>query len=134
MIPRYIYRIEKITHRPAAEDKITIVKEIRENDLQLARILATKGYLEELQELRGKYSPASFNSYDTRKGIGFNYQLLLLDVKDEEVYVVESTMEKIEPAVVAQREEEKEIFLSLGLDYSGVENLKDDLEIISFKN
>ena len=76
MIPRYICTIERITHRPAAEDKITFIKEIRENDLQLARILATKGYLKELQELQGKYSPASFYSYDTRKGIGFNYQLL----------------------------------------------------------
>ena len=118
---RYFYRIERITHRPAAEDKITIVKEVKENDLQLARILATKDYLEELQELQGKYSPESFSSYDTKRGLGFNYQLLLIDANDEEVYVVESTMEKIKPAVEAQKEEEKEIFQELGLDYDGLD-------------
>ena len=118
---RYFYRIEKITHRPAAEDKITVVREVKEKDLQLARILATKHFLEELQELRGQYSPESFKSYDLRKGIGFNYQLLLVDIKDEEVYMVESTMEKIAPAVAAQKLEEKEIFSVLGLDYSSFE-------------
>lgn len=117
---RYYYRIERITHRPAAEDKITIVKEVKDEDLQLSRILATRSYLDELQELQGKYSPASFNSYDTRKGLGYNYQLILVDAEGGEVYVVESTMERIEAAVLAQREEEKEIFLNLGLDYSGI--------------
>ncbi|UZH55480.1 hypothetical protein JRG66_00850 [Salinimicrobium tongyeongense] len=110
---QYLYRVEKITHRPAAEDKITIIKEIRENDLELARILATKAYLEELAELQGKYSPESFKSYDTRKGIGYNYQLLLINNSDSEIYIVETTMEKITPAVIAQQEEEKEIFLTL---------------------
>lgn len=117
---RYFYRIERITHRPAAEDKITVIKEVKEDDLHLSRILATKFYLDEIQYLHGKYSPASFNTYDTRKGIGFNYQLLLVDSEDEEVYVVESTMEKIEESVVAQREEEKEIFVNLGLDYTSL--------------
>ena len=115
---RYFYRIERITHRPAAEDKITVIKEVKEKDLQLARILATKNYLEELQELQGKYSPESFNSYDTKRGLGYNYQLLLVDADDEEVYVVESSMEKIKPAVEAQKEEEKVIFQELGLDYA----------------
>lgn len=115
---RYFYRVERITHRPAAEDKITVIKEVKENDLQLARILATKAYLEELQELQGKYSPESFKSYDTKRGLGYNYQLLLVDNDDEEVYVVESSMEKIKPAVDAQKEEEKWIFQELGLDYA----------------
>lgn len=115
---RYFYRIERITHRPTAEDKITIIKEVKEKDLQLGRILATKSYLEELHELQGKYSPAGYNSYDTKKGLGFNFQLLLIDVNDEMGYVVESTMEKAEATVIADREEEKEIFSNLGLDYS----------------
>ena len=118
---RYFYRIERITHRPAAEDKITVIKEVKEEDLQLSRLLATRSYLDELHELQGKYSPESFKSYDTRKGLGFNYQLLLIDSNDDEVYVVESTMQKIQPAVIAQKEEEKEIFESLGLDYSSVD-------------
>ena len=116
--PRYFYRIERITHRPSAEDKITIVFEVEEEDLQLARLLITGRYLQELQELQGKYSPESFNSYDTRKGLGFNYQLLLIDRLEEEVYLVESTMEKIESAVAAQKEEEKRIFERLGLGFS----------------
>ena len=118
---QYFYRLVRITHRPAEEDKITVVKEVRENDLQLARILANQSFLEELQELRGKYSPRSFSSYDTRKGIGFNYQLLLIDHEQEEVYVVESTMQDKKAAVIAQKEEEKEIFMDLGLDYTELE-------------
>lgn len=118
---RYFYRLVRITHRPTDEDKITVVKEVKENDLQLARIRGHQSFLEGLQDLRGKYSPAGFNSYDTGKGIGLNYQLLLIDSKEEEVYVVESSMEDIEAAVVAQREEEREVFRSLGLDYSELE-------------
>ncbi|MGI0108251.1 hypothetical protein [Salinimicrobium sp. WS361] len=114
---RFIYRIEKITHRPAAEDKITLIKEVKESDLELGRILATKAYLEELPELQGKYSPGSFKTYDTRKGIGYNYQLLLIDIFENEIYIVETTMENILPAVLAQQKEEKEIFLKLGLHY-----------------
>ena len=119
--PRYFYRIERITHRPSAEDKITIVSEVEEEDLQLARLLITGRYLQELQELQGKYSPESFNSYDTRKRLGFNYQILLIDRLEEEVYLVESTMQKIESAVTAQREEEKQIFHRLGFRYSDPE-------------
>ena len=118
MISRYFYRIEKITHRPTAEDKITVVKEIKEEDLHLARLLATGRYLEELQELQGKYSPESFNSYDTRRGLGYNIQLLLIDKLEEEIYVVESTMQKIKSAVLAQKKEEESIFRALGLDSS----------------
>ena len=118
--PRYFYRIERITHRPSAEDKITVVSEVEEEDLQLARLLITGRYLQELQELQelqGKYSPESFNSYDTRKGLGFNYQILFIDRLEEEVYLVESTMQKIESAVTAQKEEEKQIFHRLGFRY-----------------
>ena len=122
---RYYYRIERITHRPAAEDKITVVKEVKENDLQLARLIATGAYNHELQELEGRYSPGSFKSYDTRKGIGFNYQLVLIDRAEDEIYVVESTMEKIKFAVSAQKEEEEEIFRALGLNYSRLNLLED---------
>lgn len=118
---KYFYRVERITHRPEEEDKITVVKEVREGNLEVARILATKDYLEELQGLQGKYSPASFGSYDTKKGIGYNYQLILLNADEDEEYVVESTMQKIVPDLVEQREEEKEIFWRLGLDYSNLE-------------
>lgn len=114
---QYFYRIEKITHRPAAEDKITVIKEVREIDLELARILATKSFLEEFAELQGKYSPGSFQTYDTKKGIGYNCQLLLIDNYSNEIYIVETTMEKIKPAVLAQQKKEKEIFLKLGLNY-----------------
>lgn len=112
---QYFYRVEKITHRPTAEDKITVIKEIRESDLELARILATKSYLEELAELQGKYSPGSFRTYDTKKGIGYNCQLLLIDNYSNEIFIVETTMERIKPAVLAQQKEEKEIFQKLGL-------------------
>ena len=115
---RYSYRIEKITHRPREEDKITVVKEIKEEDLNLARLLATKCYLEEIPFLKDQYSPQSFNSYDTKKGTGYNFRLLLIDALTEEVYTVESTMVKIEKAVAAQRKEEEEIFRTLGLEYS----------------
>ena len=124
---RYYYRIEKITHRPAAEDKITVVKEVQERDLQLARLIATRIYFDELQELQGKYSPGSFKAYDIRKGLGFNYQLVLIDKAEDEIYVVESTMQKIKSAVSAQKEEEEGIFQALGLDYSGL-NLPGDRE------
>lgn len=89
--------------------------------MQLARLLATRSYLDELQELQGKYSPTDFNSYDTRKGMGFNFQLILIDSKKAASYLVESTMEKMETALNSHREEEKEIFANLGLDYSGIE-------------
>lgn len=111
----YFYRIEKITHRPVAEDKITVIKEVRENDLELARILATKSYLEELSELQGKYSPGSFETYNTAKGIGYNYQLLLVDVSQDETFIVETTMERMKAALLVQQKVEKEIFLKLGL-------------------
>lgn len=114
---RFFYRVVRITHRPAAEDIITVVKEVRENDLQLARILAYRRYLEELEDLRGKYSPTGFSSYDMRKGIGFNCQLLFIDNEDEEIYVVESSMQSTGTAVLAQQQEEKEIFRNLGMDF-----------------
>ena len=56
---RYFYRVDKISHRPEAEDKITVVQEVREDDLQLARILASKSYTQAVQDLRGKYSPSA---------------------------------------------------------------------------
>lgn len=84
----------------------------------MSRIVATRIYLDELQDLRDKYSPGSFSSYDLKRGMGFNVQLLLFDIEDEEVFVVESSMEKIREAVKAQKEEEQEIFQNLGLDPS----------------
>ena len=115
---RYYYKIEKITHRPSAEDIITVIKEIREDDLQIGRIVASRIYLEELYQIQGKYIPGSFASYDVRKGLGYNLQLLLIDSEDEKVYVVETTMEKTEAIIEAQQEEERRIFLNLGLDDS----------------
>ncbi|MCY2685938.1 hypothetical protein [Salinimicrobium sp. TH3] len=115
---RFFYRIEKISHRPTEEDVITVINEIKENDLSMSRIVATRIYLDELLNLRGKYSPDSYTSYDLKKGMGFNVRLLLFDTKDEEVYVVESSMEKTKPAVEVQKEEEREIFKALGLDDS----------------
>lgn len=119
MSTRYFYRIEKICHRPTAEDKITIIKDIREEDLQLARIVATKNFLEEMQELKGKYSPASFEDYETKKGIGYNYQLLLVDELDNLTFIVETSMENMRIPVLEERNEEKEIFRTLGFKYSG---------------
>ena len=113
---RYYYKIEKITHRPSAEDIITVIKEIREYDLQIGRIVASRIYLDELYEIQGKYSPASFSSYDIRKGRGYNLQLLLIDTNDEKVFVVKTTMEKIRAVIEPQKEEEKKIFYKLGLD------------------
>ncbi|NJW51555.1 hypothetical protein [Salinimicrobium oceani] len=113
---RYFYRVEMITHRPAAEDKITVLKEVKEEDLHLSRLLATKCFLDESQELKGKYSPSGFDTYDTRKGVGFNYQLLLVDTETEVEYLIETTMEHAGDQLTAMRKEEKAIFFKLGLD------------------
>ena len=106
---RYFYRIEKICHRPTAEDKISIIKDFKDNDLQLAKLLATKYFLEEVQELNGKYSPAGYNDYKIQKGIGYNYQLLLIDTIDDVQYIVESTMESIILEVLSNKLKEKNI-------------------------
>lgn len=114
---RFYYRIEKITHRPVDEDKITIIKEVKEQDLILSRILATTAYEEEKHMMEGSYSPKNFKSYDTRKGIGFNLNLLMVDLVEDNIYIVESTMQDIQPPVKAQKKEEQEIFSSLGLQW-----------------
>ena len=114
---RYYYKIEKITHRPSSEDIITVIKEIRDNDLQMGRTVASRLYLEELYKIQGEYSPGNFASYDIIKGLGYNLQLLLIDSEDENVYVVETTMEKT-AIIEANQKEERRIFLNLGLDDS----------------
>lgn len=121
MAYRYYYRIEKITHRPKSEDMITTIKEVKEDDLLLGRILATKIFLDEKQYLERRYSPDSFESYDTKKGVGYNFQLLLIDLENQEKYLVETTMDKMESAVIAQKKEEEAIFNKLGLKYSDFE-------------
>lgn len=81
--------------------------------------------IDELLELEGKYSPDSFKSYDIKKGLGFNYQLLLIDNIEEKVYVVESTMQDIKSTISAQRDEEEGIFQGLGLDLTYLERSRD---------
>ena len=114
---RYYYRLEKIIHKPDTEDIISTIDEFKEFDLHLSRIIATKAFLENIIFLEGKYSPASYNSYDIKRGTGFNFSLLLLDDLNKEVYLVESTMTGIKDAVDAQKKEEREIFREAGFTF-----------------
>lgn len=114
---RYYYRIEKITHRPTEEDKITIITEVMDLDLKLARILATRNYFEEIQNLKGKYSPDCFQSYNTKKGLGFNYHLLFIDSDEEMELMVESTMKFLGKTLIAHREKEKGVFEKLDFEF-----------------
>lgn len=116
-LPRYIYRVERIKHRPYEEDIISILKVIREADLARGRFLATKAFWEEKASLAGKYPPSSYSTYDIKKGVGYNYLLTLVDEWEEEVYLVESTMEGIADALYEQRKEERQIFEKLGFNF-----------------
>lgn len=114
---RYFYRVEKIIHRPNEEDVIYQLREFKEEDLGLGRVLATKFFLEEKSSLIGKYSPASYSVYNFKKGVGYNYSLLLIDTLEEEVYIVESSMEGVAKAVTEQKKEEREIFKKLEVNF-----------------
>ena len=115
--PRFYYRIEKITHRPKEEGIISVVAEIREKKLTLARLLATKRFLEEKSSLGGAYSPSSYSTYKPARGKGYNLSLLFVDAVEEEIYLVESTMGAIIDAVDEQRKDEKSIFQKLGFNF-----------------
>ena len=116
---RYYYKIEKITHRPSDQDIITLIKEVRDPDLQKGRIIASQIYIQELCELQGRYSPESYTAYDLRKGIGYNIQLVLLDSQNlGEEYLVESTMEKFQDIIKSNKVVEHRIFFNLGIDDS----------------
>lgn len=112
---KFYYRIEKITHKPSSEDVITTVEEVKENDLELGRLKATRILLDNLQELKGKYSPPSSRAYDRKRGRGYNLQLLLIDKEEKQKYLVESTMEDLSTSVKKQQKLEQEIFDHLGL-------------------
>lgn len=116
---RYYYKIEKITHRPSDQDIITLIKDIRDPDIERGRIVASQIYIQELCELQGKYSPESYDAYNLRKGVGYNIQLVLLDSLNlGEEYLVESTMEKHLDIVKSNKVIEQRIFFNLGLDDS----------------
>ncbi|MCM4158516.1 hypothetical protein FHG64_13100 [Antarcticibacterium flavum] len=110
-----ISRVERIKHRPYEEDVISILSIIREPDMSRGRFLATKAFWEEKISLAGKYSPGSYSTYDIRKGAG--YSLILVDDWEEEVYVVESSMEGLADALDEQRKEERRIFEKLGINF-----------------
>lgn len=116
---RYYYKIEKITHRPSDPDIITLIKDIKDPDLEKARILATQIYIQELCELQGKYIPESYSANNLRKSVGYSIQLVLLDSENiGNEYMVESTMEKLQQVIKSNKIIEKKIFFSLGIDDS----------------
>ncbi len=116
---RYYYKIEKITHRPSDQDIITLIKEIRDPDMERGRIVASQIYIQELCELQGKYSPDSYSTYVLRKGVGYNIQLVLLDSQNlVKEYLVESTMEELQDIIKSNKVVEQKIFFNLGIDDS----------------
>ncbi len=114
----YTYHLLRVTHLPEeGEPMQKTIKDIAHRDPLDVRDRATHLYLEQLEWLKDKYSPRSYEDYDPSKGIGYNFHLAMVGRHSNEYLIVESSMQDFKEGLKKERKKEMEIFSRLGVEY-----------------
>ena len=114
----YTYHLLRVTHLPEEGEPLQrTIKDIAHRDPLEVRERATRLYLKQLEWLKDKYSPRSYDDYDRSKGIGYNFHLAMVGRHSNEYLIVESSMQDFKEGVKKERKEEEEIFTRLGVEY-----------------